>query len=283
MAKLSISKAWDDSRPIIAQDGKLMFAIALATVVLPGTLMYLVDPSQNVMSSDVAAAEPTFTTFLISFFGGLIGIIGSIAISYLALTRGASVGDALQRGLNRLLPTIGAVLLLIIPIVLFAVLFAIAVVGATSITAATTSPASLSPGALLLFLGLFVLAVYFAVRFMLMTPVIAAEDVGPLGILKRSWSITRGSVLRLLGFLILFVIAALIVLIAVGIVAGLAIALVFGAPEPMSLAALFTGLFATVVQAAFTIVYSTMVAQIYLQLTRDDAQREARVSVPPSL
>ena len=47
MSTLSISKAWDDARPIIARDGRLMFIIALATVVLPQTIMFLVAPEQT--------------------------------------------------------------------------------------------------------------------------------------------------------------------------------------------------------------------------------------------
>ncbi|WP_260484346.1 glycerophosphoryl diester phosphodiesterase membrane domain-containing protein [Sphingomicrobium flavum] len=289
MAKLSITKAWDDSRPIIARDGRLMFAIALATVVVPGTLMYLMDPTQNQIGGDTAAADANGATVLISLLSSLIGMIGSIAISYLALTRGASVGDGLRRGLKRVLPTIGAVLLLLVPIVALAMMFIVVGLGAESLQRSPelTMEALTGPAVLMLFL-MMVLIFYVAVRLLLMTPVIAAEDQGPLGILKRSWSITKGHGARLFGFLILFVVAAILVMAAAGIVVGLVVSLIFGEIEPMSIAALVTGLFATIVQAGFTIVWSTMVARIYLQLTGRSADpdanelREPRVSVPPS-
>ena len=44
MAKLSISKAWDETRSIVARDRGLLFTVALALFVLPGVISDLVTP-----------------------------------------------------------------------------------------------------------------------------------------------------------------------------------------------------------------------------------------------
>lgn len=285
MAKLSISKAWDDSRPIIGRDGQLMFIIALAMVVLPQTLLYVINPEQTQLGVGGGIGSdgdgPSFLESILAFVGGLLNIIGSIAISYLALTRGTQVADGLRRGLQRLLPTIGAVLILIVIIAAIVFVVALLVVGGSPERFADpTSLPNISPMAALAALVALGLVIWAAVRFMLMTPVIAAEDVGPIGILKRSWSLTRGHFWRLLGFLLLFAIGALVFTAAVSVIAGLGISLVFGDTEPYSIAALATGLVGGIAGAALTIVYSVIVARIYLQLAGKPADPDVETLRP---
>ena len=267
MATLSISKAWDDARPIIARDGKLMFMVALVTVVLPGTLMMLISPQQAAVGQIEADAQPGWVVIL-SLVLALVGVVGSIAISYLALFRGASVGESLSRGVKRLPTVIGIGLLFLVPIFILAVILAIAFVGADRM-ASLDNPqtiSALSGPAVIAFLLLFFLMIYVSVRLFLTTPMVAARDLGPINTIKASWSLTKGHFWKLLGFLILFVVAVLVVMIVVGIVIGLVVALLFGEIEPYTMGALFMGLFSGFAQALITIVYSTIIARIYHQL-----------------
>ena len=285
MARLSISKAWDDARPIIARDGRLMFIIALATVVLPQAIMMLVAPEQG--EAAAVAADEGWKSLLGIVFS-LVNIVGSIAISYLALTKGASVGDGLRRGLQRLLPTIGTFLVAVIAVM--AVAFVVIVMIAGVSLAALDNPEALtaeqiSPAAALAIIGLFFFILWVSVRFLLVTPVIAAEDSGPLHILKRSWSLTKGHFWRILGFIILFVLGLLVIMGAASLIFGLAMTLMFGEPEPMSVSALFLGLGSGLAGALITVVYSTIVARIYLQLAgrpADPDAAELHASVPPT-
>ena len=281
MAKLSISQAWDDARPIIARDGRLMFIIALATVVVPSALMMVVMPEEAnllVATEEVSAGDPNGWTGLVSILSGLINIIGSIAISYLALTRGASVGDGLRRGLQRLLPTIGTFLLALV-IVFGLTLLLIVVVAGVSVAALQNperlAAEQLSPLAALAILALIPFIIWVTVRFLLVTPVIAAEDGGPIHILTRSWSLTKGHFWRLFGFLVLFAIAVVIFYMTVSLIVGLAVTLLFGEPEPMTVAALVAGLLSGLAGALTTIIYSTITARIYLQLAGRPADPDA--------
>ncbi|WP_265530078.1 glycerophosphoryl diester phosphodiesterase membrane domain-containing protein [Sphingomicrobium marinum] len=283
MANLSISKAWDDSRPIIANDGNLMFAVALATVVLPGTLLFMMDPSAGDITAQASDAASDWSMFIVSFIGGLIGIIGSIAISYLALTPGTTVGAALRRGLQRFWVTIGAVLIMMAALAIVAVLAALlaVVTGGGDLEAMSRASsgelATMSGSVLLIVLLIVIAAIILAVRLSLLTPIIAAENHGPLQSLKRSWHLTKGHFWRLLAFFLLIALGALLVMGGIGLIANLALALIFGDPEPMSIGALAYGLVATLLQAAVTVVYSVMVARIYRQLS---AETVAYASVP---
>lgn len=299
MAKLSISKAWDDSRPIIARDGRLMFIIALATVVLPQTILYLVAPESSstgaleVLAAGEAGAEAeaeamaaTGGNVLLSLLLGLVNLVGSIAIAYLALARGASVADGLKRGIKRLLPTIGMFVVLVGGAILIALLLAaVAGIGSVATGSTTVDAEAVSPIAGLVFVVVFGAMVWVAVRMMLVTPVIAAEDEGPFGIIKRSWRLTKGHFWRLLGFLLLFGIGALVFISAVSIIVGLAVQLIFGDPEPLSLAALFVGLAGGIATAILTVVYSTITARMFLQLAGKPADPDVEglhATVPPT-
>ncbi|MBW0144805.1 glycerophosphoryl diester phosphodiesterase membrane domain-containing protein [Sphingomicrobium clamense] len=282
MSNLSISKAWDDARPIIARDGKLMFMVALVTVVLPGTLMMLISPEQAAVGQ-IDAEEQSGWVVLLSLVFALIGIIGSIAISYLALFQGASVGDSLRRGLKRFWTVLGIALVFLVPAIILGVIVALVFVGAENM-ADLDNPENvraIAGPALIAFLLLFVLMIYVSVRLLLTTPVVAARDLGPIETIKASWNLTKGNFWRLLGFLILFIVVVLVLMIVVGIIAGLITSLIFGEPEPFTMAALVMGLFSTLVQAGITIVYSTVIARIYHQLAGNPADPTV-ASVPPT-
>ena len=55
MAKLSISQAWDETRLILARDGKLIAAVALALFVLPGIVLNV--PFQRCPRAKCASPE----------------------------------------------------------------------------------------------------------------------------------------------------------------------------------------------------------------------------------
>jgi hypothetical protein len=112
---------------------------------------------------------------------------------------------------------------------------------------------------------LIALAIGFAVV-QLAIPVAATEQGGPIRLLSRSWQLSRGSYLRLLGFAILVFVSVGIVGLAVGSVGGSLIRIALGPPNAGTLSALLIGLIGGLVQAAFTVVSAVMLARIYVQL-----------------
>ncbi|MGH6729423.1 MAG: hypothetical protein ACREBK_04665, partial [Sphingomicrobium sp.] len=78
---------------------------------------------------------------------------------------------------------------------------------------------------------------------------------------------TDGVWWKLFGFLVIFLIGALIVLLAIGAVAGSLVAIAFGPIEPMTVSALLVGVFQGLFNAAFTALFAVMLARIYVQLS----------------
>jgi len=262
--RLSISRSWDEAKEILRRDGRLLGAIALALIVLPSTIQTLVTPAAPQGEMPQAGAW-----MLVALAAVLIGVIGQLAILRIAIGPPTTVRDAINHGARRMPALVAAMLLWVLPIV---------VVGLLLVRGA--GPAQPSAGAVLGFFALMILLLYLAVRLIVSAPVASAETVGPVGILKRSWELTKGHWWRLFGFLALLMIAAIIVLIAVGALMGAIAGLVLGGTEPMSVGALLVALVTQAAIAALSILFLVMSARIYAQLAGSAGAVEA--SVPSS-
>lgn len=277
MANLSISKAWDETKATLASDGKLLATVVAAMILLPQVVLGVISGQQGKSSS-----PPGATLMVLTLVAGLVAIVGQLAIAWLAIGRRVSVGEAIGHGLRRALPFFGAVLLLAIGLiliffVLIGILMAAGVVDTNIANATVADPAARDVA--IIMIVMLVPILFIAVRLMPTVPVAAAEQVGPIAIIKRSWALTAGNFWRLFGFLVMFLIAALIVAAVVGVIAGLLVTTLFGGAEPYSLGALVLALLVGLLQAALVLVYIVMLARIYVQLAGD---RSAEASVPTS-
>ena len=253
MAKLSLSKAWDETRAASATDGKLYVAIALALLALPATIFGTLAP--EVLLGGTPENERLQLVFCVLL---LLSAIGRIAISRLALRHG-TVGEAINHGIRRLLPVAGAFLLYIVPFVLLLAPF---------LPKVMASPQSPPPDALLASTVILLAAFIVGVRLVLvLVPVAAAEDGGPIALLKRSWQLTRGNWWRLTAFLAVFFIASILASRALGYVLGGVLLLVSGPIKAMTLSSLILSAPLALVGAAFTTLFSVMLARIYVQLS----------------
>ena len=259
MTKLSISKAWDEARAILGRDGRLFVAVALAMIVVPGTISDLVTPA-----APAGELPEPGTWMIVAAIAIVIGMIGQLAMARLAMTPGLTVGDSIRHGAARLPSYIGATLLWIAP-------FALAV----ALLVPRLAPAQPDPAVVLLFLAIAIAGLVIAVRFLLTLPVTSAEQAGPVEILRRSWALTRGRWWKLFGFLLIFLIAVLIVMVAVGSVIGTTVGLAFGEIEPLSIGALLVALVTKIVTALVSVVFVVMLARIYAELAASPT-----VSVP---
>lgn len=267
---LSISKAWDESSTILKRDGKAIWTVALALIAMPFALLTLVAPSSTAaMDGTANANQPGLLSLVIT----VILLTATLAITAIALRPQSTVGEAIAEGGRKTLPMIGAYILVWIPLFILLTLLAAVMVGANAdpealqaSLAAGTWPASLTK----FLLVCIVIALLIGIKLMLMTPVAAAETGNPLKIVSRSWQLSKGHFLKLLGFTVLFVIAAVIALTAVIFIFGGIVIAVFGPPEAMTVGALFTGLVMGLCYAAIMAVYAVMIARIYSQLAQRD-------------
>jgi hypothetical protein len=200
----------------------------------------------------------------------VLAFVGSLAISALALGREAVVGDSIRHGFRRLPAMFGASLLLILAACLVAVpLGLLTGIELNDLIAPTPAKAG---RILLVMLLVLVVALFFAVRLLLLTPVAAAEPIGPVAIILRSWNLTKGHFWKLLGFVLLVSVAGGVVMMVAAMIVGLLITLAAGVPQPGNLSGLLMLLVAGLLNAAFIVVMTTLVARIYVQLAGAPAE-----------
>jgi hypothetical protein len=270
MAKLSISRAWEETQHVLTHDGRLMASVALALVLFPEVIMNVIAPPPG-----LSGEQPPSWVPLLSAVVALLGLIGQIAIVRLALGPTTSVGQAISHGVRRFLPGLAAIILFGIPMALIlTVLFGL-IAGPAAIQA--MGRGVLDPSAARIVMLLVLVALLVSVRFQLVIPVTTAEGGGPIHILRRAWELSRGHYLRLLGFLLAILVTAVIVFLAAQSVGGILARTLFGDAKPLSVSALVIALLVGLVQTAFVVVVSTLLARIYVQVAGVD-----RASVPSS-
>ena len=98
--------------------------------------------------------------------------------------------------------------------------------------------------------------------------VIAPE---PLGILRRSWELTRGHWWRLFAFFLIFLIGAFVGTAAVGMMVTILAKLILGSVDPMTVGALLVALVTQLVRATISVLLMVMLARIYAQLAGGEA------------
>lgn len=273
MAALSISRAWEETKARIAAEGRLLAIVAAALVVFPGLIVEVISPSS-------VRTDSTLLESILFLISSLLALVGQLAIIRLAITHAVSVGEAIGHGARRMPIYLVAAILLTIAFVLLLIPFGL-VAYAAGVPFDKSSEAAFlkSPVALVLSLLYFALLTFIAIRMLMSSPVASEEDAGPVRILRRSWDLTAGHWWRLFGFIIMFVIGALILIAAVNWVATAVAVFMFGPVAPMSASALLVGFFDSVVNGFLTILLAVMMARIYLQLS---GREVASVSAPRS-
>lgn len=268
MANLSISAAWDESKAILAREGKLLASVALALVGLPALVSGLVSPQS------VPAGDRSLSGDLLVIVTSLIALAGQLALIRLALGPSVTVGGAIAHGLKRLPIYLVSGILIMIALLVAAIPFVL-ILAALGVPLDETMKPS---GTVALLAILYVaVALFVGVRMIMAGPVASAEHVGPVAILKRSWALTDGNFWRLLGFLAAFFVGAMVVLLAIGAAVGVLIGVAAGRIEPMSGSALVVALVQALLNAIITTVFAVMLARLYVQATGGG---EAQASVP---
>ena len=263
--KLSISQAWDEVRAIIARDGSLLMTIALALFVLPGAISETVTPD-----APVGEFPPVGYWTVVTVIALLIALVGQLAVIRLGTGSRATVGEAIGDGARRAPAYLAASLIWLLPFLL---------IGAALLGIVARDPENPSGPAVIGLLLLVCVMLYFAIRMLMTSAVASTESSNPLAIIRRSWELTRGNWLRLLGFFLVFLIAALLVVVAVGQIVGIVAELALGGTEPMTVGGLLTSLVTQIVGAAVSVLLMLMIARIYVQLA---GVRPAEASVPHS-
>jgi hypothetical protein len=265
MSRLSISRAWDETREIIGREGKLIGAVALALFVLPSLILDVTMPA-----AQPKQLPPPGPWIIVAVLAVLASLVGQLAVIRLAMAPQVSVAESIRHGLRRFLPALAAGLLWVLPLAVLSTLLVVSL---------ARDPSKPSVAAAVGLIVLFVAAIYIAVRLILTTAVASAEPIGPVAILKRAWALSAGNWWRLFGFVLLYVIGGSIFLWAIAAMVGLFSTFVLGGVDPLTVGGLVVSIVTHVAAALVSTIFFVMLARLYVDGTRPDA---AEVSVPSS-
>jgi hypothetical protein len=260
MSSLSIGRAWDEAKAALKANRKLIVPVALGLILLPAVIVSMVEPR-------VAPGEqpPPGLWMLIGLLMVIVMLAGELAIVLLISGWRGSVGEAIGKAARRTPTFIVAALCLVVPVILvFSVLLALFGVGTSA--SGQLDWTNFNGAGWLVVLACILVLLFLSIRLLPLIAVVACEEVNAIAALKRSFALTSGHFWRLLGFLMLIVVAFMIVAATVGAVVGGLVTLVLGPPDPWSLSLLLIALAGGLVQAGFVMVYTAMLARIYAQL-----------------
>lgn len=271
MRGLSISAAWDEAKAVAARDGRLFGSVALALIALPAVLIGLVNPS------GMADASGPLWIDITVVIASLVALAGQLALIRLAIGPSITVAGAIGHGIRRMPVYLLAAILILMILLVAAIPFGALLSAAGVAIEAKDLPATPAGiGVVLLYVAL---VVFIAVRMLMSAPVASAEQAGPVAILKRSWALTAGHWGALFGFVLMFFVGAVVILLALGTVAGVIAGLLLGPIEPMSASALLVALVQGLGNAVVTTLFAVMLARIYVQLA---GASEAQSGAPSS-
>jgi len=263
MAGLSINQAWNETAAFFRQEARLVLPVSFMLIALPATLLGLAVPETAPNERPPAGAWMALLPLVLA-----VTLIGQMAISYLAIRPNVSVGEALARGARRAGPMFAA--LLLVGLGFGVLLIVVSIFAALLIPGALPEPGAgagaPSAAASLVLLLLLAPMIYVGIRLLLANAVAAAEDVGPVGILKRSWALTRGRSWKLLGLMAAVVVLAVVIGLAVQTVLGSVLILFAGRPEPGSIGFVLLLIVGAVLHTIVAALVAILLARIYAQV-----------------
>ncbi len=261
MHTLSIEHGLRALRQFLSREWRLALPVALAFLAVPPFVLALIlAPLMPQMPSTIdgvrslSLALPGWVTPLM-LAGGLITIVGAMALQALVLLPRISVGEAIVTGLRRLPAFVGMAL------AVFAALFAVLI-----LLGLVVGPRGAGGSLLVLitFVGLIAAGLCIA----LVMPLIVDKGLGPITALRTALSFYGGQVPRLIGGLALFSAGAWVVAMAIQVALGSVLLLVgrlLGQPE---LGQTLVGLLGAIVSAVEWGAFYLLVACFYVQRAR---------------
>lgn len=274
--KLDMGMAWTTATGLIGANKDTISAIAGLFLFLPSLAAALFIPEATTAvaasggNEDPAVAMQAALDQISALYAdnwplllavSIAGFIGSLALLALLSDRGhPTVGEALKTGIKAIPAYIAAQLL--------SALAAGIVIGLPlGLMAAVAPPAVVAFAGL----ALVVIAIYLFVKFSLIAPVIAIEEVrNPVAAITRSWRLTKGNSLRIFAFFVLLFITVVIIGALVQGILTLILSAIGGA-----VATIGTGVVSALVNTVMSVILLVVLAAIHRQLAGGTPERLA--------
>lgn len=263
---ISMGTVWDRTAEFLSDNLGTILPIAIAAIFVPAAI-------NGSLAELRQTAAPGFAAGLglASLLLAIVSFWGQLAITALALD--SSLGRGAASAATRRLP-VG--LLVMIVLLLAALLLAIpagVILAANGVDFSAVTPDAMPevpPAAVLwvflYFLVLLPVMLWLAARLAVVLPALVGERLA-LGAIPRSWRLTRGAALKIVGVLILYAVVATVASLAATTAFGAIITLIAGrGADGLSLATVLTGIVGGAVSTAFTVLGTAFAAKLFLGL-----------------
>ena len=267
MADLSITAAWNEAAAFVRREARLLVPVSFMLIALPVGLLQVLTPQPEPNQ----LPEPGLWLALIPV-ALLLSFVGNLAISHLALSPGASVREALERGARRALPMAGAALIVLAGtlILLFLLLLVIVMIipGAAAAAAAGAADPAVQKASLIWLLLCLPILVVLSARLGMMVPAAATVATNPVAIIARSWRLTAGRTAKLAAFVMLVLVVLSVLSLAVESLIGSLLIVAAGPMQRGSVSAFLLVLAMAALNTVVALYLASLVARIYVQLDR---------------
>lgn len=212
MTEFSLGIIWEETIAFLRREGSLLIPVALATFGIAQLLLELAMVGNPAAGPVTQAFSPRS---LLMIPAALLLLIGNLAVSRIVLVPGRSIGESLSDTLRN------APRALLVILLIFAMMAGIALLTVIAATLGAMTfrvdPKAITPNiVLLLMVPMFIIGI----RMLMLVPILAVEQQGPLEALRRAWALSRRHFLRFLGVfatvMMLTVVLALVQMFALG-------------------------------------------------------------------
>lgn len=269
---VSMGSVWDRTAEFLSDNLGTLLPIALLAIFVPTTI-----------SANLSGLQPTASPAAASWLGlgvfllALVSFWGQLAVTVLAIDP-ALGRDATKLATRRfpaaLLVAIVMLVVALLAVIPIGVMLAVAGVDLTGLEGGTmpTVPDSVALWVTLYGLVITALAIWVFARLAVVVPAIVGDRLA-IGAFARSWKLTHGVALKIVGVLVLYAIVSIVANLAATTAFGAVMYLVAGRGEDgLSLASVLTTIVGGTVSTAFTVLGTAFLAKLYVALL---ARREA--------
>jgi hypothetical protein len=262
---VKMGTVWDRTAEFLTDNLPAILPIALLAYFVPFSIMGSLAP--------ILYDSRGVVIVLWAIVFALVALVnwGGLALIAMALDR---EGDPGKAGLRSLAPSLlVSVLIFCVTMLLFLPPFLTIRLSARAMDGMTLDVPAAVGWALAIYCPLAIgVAIWLAARLVLVNPAIVGEGRW-LGAFARSWSLTRGITLAIVGVTILYSVVAVVGMLATQLVFGSIFRLVAGPSEGLSLSNILTSVMVAAVQSGFTVVVPVFTAKVYQAVVNARAAR----------
>ncbi|WP_354290505.1 hypothetical protein [Sphingomonas sp. PvP055] len=280
-----MSTVWDRTTEFLGDNLASLTPIALFGIFLPLALIGNLMPLMGAVGLAGSSVVGIVVVIL-----SLASNWGAVAVTALALDPAAGRASAVRTANRRFLPILGVNVIALVGLFL---VFLPAMVGFAMSGIPTDQMTGDMTGAqpsletinapIVLFASLYTLALlpvllWIVARLSVIIPILVDERRG-LGAFAQAFRLTRGSALKIMGVMLLYLIVSQVAGLAARMVAGAVFGIVLGGLGPMSLSGILTASVVAIVSTIFLVLAVAFLAKLYLAL-RDARARSAHLDAP---